>query len=48
MRNTEPLAMQFGELEFAVVMIAAVMEGERQADAVLVLVKHSGGVQPTG
>ena len=47
-RNTEPLAMQFGEVQFAVVMIAAVMEGERHSDPVLVLIEHGGGVKSAG
>ena len=46
--RTEPLAMQFGEVQFAVVMIAAVMEGERHSDPVLVLIEHGGGVKSTG
>ena len=43
-RNTQTLTMQFGKLQLTVVMIAAVMEGNRHSYTVLILIKHCGGV----
>ena len=40
--------MQAGEMEFAGVVVAAIVETEGEGDAVLVFVEHGGGVQAAG